>query len=214
MLEQPSYYAIIPANVRYADITPNAKLLYGEITALSNKNGYCYAGNEYFSSLYKVRARTITSWIKELIDNISSQTVEIFKDCGVPDSENTEIITLTPGTYEIAGETVTVKECGMLPLHFVSRKTGHNYVSEFKPYDFRYWYDKKAGMITPIITSTFKAEGFTPILTSGNMDDKGSWHKVLACGEKIYNGKKYIICQVDLRCENPVAKRFLRNINK
>jgi hypothetical protein len=69
MLEQPSYYAIIPANVRYADITPNAKLLYGEITALSNKNGCCSASNEYFSSLYKVSTRTITSWIKELIDN-------------------------------------------------------------------------------------------------------------------------------------------------
>lgn len=69
MTEQPNYYAIIPADVRYADITPNAKLLYGEITALSNKSGYCNASNEYFSSLYRVSARTITSWIKELIDN-------------------------------------------------------------------------------------------------------------------------------------------------
>ena len=33
MNETPNYYAIIPANVRYADLKPNAKLLYGEITA-------------------------------------------------------------------------------------------------------------------------------------------------------------------------------------
>ena len=31
----PSYYAIIPASVRYSDIIPNAKLLFGEITALA-----------------------------------------------------------------------------------------------------------------------------------------------------------------------------------
>ena len=64
-----SYYAIIPANVRYDEnITPNAKLLYGEITALCNEKGYCWATNTYFSELYKVSKRTITDWIKQLIN--------------------------------------------------------------------------------------------------------------------------------------------------
>lgn len=69
MGERPSYFAIINANVRYdSELTPNAKLLYGEITALSNKYGFCIATNEYFSKLYNVSTRTITEWIRKLED--------------------------------------------------------------------------------------------------------------------------------------------------
>lgn len=63
----PSYIAIISADVRYdSSLTPNAKLLYGEITALSNVKGYCFATNKYFASLYNVSERTITEWVSKL----------------------------------------------------------------------------------------------------------------------------------------------------
>ena len=65
-MNKPNYYAIIPADVRYSNLKPNAKLLYGEITALSGKLGYCYATNNYFAELYGVSKNTISGWISDL----------------------------------------------------------------------------------------------------------------------------------------------------
>ena len=69
MIEKPNYYAVIPANVRYArGITPNAKLLYAEITALCNMNGKCNASTQYFADLYEVSKTSIQKWLKCLED--------------------------------------------------------------------------------------------------------------------------------------------------
>jgi len=69
MEQQPNYYGILPAHVRYdTDLPANARLLYAEITALSNKEGYCWATNSYFSKLYKVDVCTVSRWIKKLVE--------------------------------------------------------------------------------------------------------------------------------------------------
>ena len=65
--EKPNYYAIIPAEIRYDDnLTPNEKILYGEITALTNQNGECWATNSYFSNLYKVEIPSVSRWLRHL----------------------------------------------------------------------------------------------------------------------------------------------------
>lgn len=65
--EQPNYYAITPATVRYDNNLKSVeKLLYGEITALANKNGYCYAKNKYFADLYNVTSVSVSRWISHL----------------------------------------------------------------------------------------------------------------------------------------------------
>lgn len=70
MENKKSYYAIIPADVRYCtSLCANAKLLYGEITALCNEKGYCWASNEYFAKLYEVHKNTISKWISALKAN-------------------------------------------------------------------------------------------------------------------------------------------------
>jgi len=76
-----NYYAIIPANVRYdKDLSPNAKLLYGEITALSNEQGYCWATNSYFANLYNVTNRAISRWIAQLMEKGYISSVVTYKN--------------------------------------------------------------------------------------------------------------------------------------
>ena len=80
MKEQPNYYAIISAEVRYDEnLTANAKLLYAEITALLNMNGECFATNKYFSTLYKKSIVTISKWISELVSNGYVSTYYTYK---------------------------------------------------------------------------------------------------------------------------------------
>lgn len=63
----PNYYAVIPASVRYDNtLSASEKLLYAEISALSNKNGFCHAKNTYFADLFNVDKRTVQRWFEKL----------------------------------------------------------------------------------------------------------------------------------------------------
>lgn len=67
MKQQPTYYAILTANVRYDNrLTLMQKIMHAEITALSNKNGYCSAGNKYFADLYECSTSTISKSVSKL----------------------------------------------------------------------------------------------------------------------------------------------------
>lgn len=66
----PTYYAVLSADVRYSlNLSAQEKLLFAEITALSNKEGFCTAGNPYFSKLYSLSPNTVSRQIKNLEDN-------------------------------------------------------------------------------------------------------------------------------------------------
>lgn len=64
---KPSYWAVLPAAVRYDPKLPaSAKLLYAEISSLTEAKGYCYASNEYFLALYGMAERTLQRHLKAL----------------------------------------------------------------------------------------------------------------------------------------------------
>ena len=97
-MEEPNYYAIIPADVRYdKELKDKAKLLYGEICALSNKNGCCFASNSYFAQLYGVTNTTISLLVKELIDKGYLQSEIVYKD-GTKEIEH-RYLTIIKGGY-------------------------------------------------------------------------------------------------------------------
>lgn len=121
------------------------------------------------------------------------------------------LLELPPGEHVLAGDIVHVKPCGMLPVHFVGRNTGHAVVDGFEPEDFRLWYDASQRLIAPLLETTFEADGWSPIVTSGNTKPQGGWGPALAAAERAVGNGKLRICQVKLldRVEtNPVAMRF------
>ena len=77
---QISYYSVIPATVRYdKNLKASEKLLYGEITSLTNKMGYCFATNKYFANLYNCDPHTVSRWISHL-ESSGYICIEIIRD--------------------------------------------------------------------------------------------------------------------------------------
>ena len=77
---QISYYSVIPATVRYdTNLKASEKLLYGEITSLTNKKGFCYAKNKYFANLYECDPHTVSRWISHL-EKLGYIQIELIRD--------------------------------------------------------------------------------------------------------------------------------------
>lgn len=80
MVEQPSFYSIMPANLRYDERLSSAeKIFYSEITCRTNALGYCFTSNSTFAELYKKDVRTITRWVTHL-NELGYIKLELVKD--------------------------------------------------------------------------------------------------------------------------------------
>ena len=77
---KPSYWAVLPACVRYdASLPPNAKLLYAEISALCDDVGYCFASNDYFAGNFELNAKSIQRLLKTLAER-RYISIEVVRD--------------------------------------------------------------------------------------------------------------------------------------
>ena len=150
-MEKPNYYAIIPAEVRYSNLKPNAKLLYGEITALSNKTGYCFASNNYFAELYGVSKNTVSRWIADLKrlgfitiqiernsnKQITKRIIGIYKNVDTPIDEKVKGNTTSINT---TSNNIYIKE------KFVNEVMSFDYPNDMLEDFINYWTEGKKKM--------------------------------------------------------------------
>lgn len=61
-----SYYMNIPAKVWDSELNAKAILMYGHITVLANKEGYCYSGNAYFEKVLNISTSSTSRYMNEL----------------------------------------------------------------------------------------------------------------------------------------------------
>ena len=99
-------------------------------------------------------------------------------------------------------------------MDFVCINEDHEISKIFEPNDFKMWYKKDDDRISHFADKVFYADGFTPILLSADLNEDNGltshWINATVVGEKIYEGKRYIINLVDIRPENPIAQRFYK----
>jgi len=78
-----SYYCVIPWKILTDKaISSSAKLLYGEISALSNKEGYCWASNSYLSKIIGIKSPTRISVLLRKLKEANYVSLEINKSDG------------------------------------------------------------------------------------------------------------------------------------
>lgn len=77
---KPGYWAVLPARVRYDEELPaNAKLLYAEISAMSDATGFCWATNGYLAQLFGLEKDSIYRLLAKLAQK-EYITVEVVRD--------------------------------------------------------------------------------------------------------------------------------------
>lgn len=130
----PGYYAVIPASVRYDDAIPaNAKLLYGEISALVGAQGYCHASNQYFAKLYGMAEDTITRLISKL-EGAGYIVRELERDAeGQIVRRKLYLNVSTPGEHPVGFLSGTLPDKKSVPSRIKSRIDNNNIYTPLSP---------------------------------------------------------------------------------
>jgi hypothetical protein len=118
---------------------------------------------------------------------------------------------LPEGVHPVAGDAIEVRPCGFGPVDFVSRATGHPFVEGFEPDDFRFWHDAPSGRIEPLLSATFQAPGWSPVLLSGEAGWSAGARPALAVAERPLGRGRIMLCQIALAGRvqtNPAAWHF------
>lgn len=79
----PGYTALLPPRVRYdKELPASAKLLYAEISAMSDVTGFCWASNRYLGALMGLSKRSVSDLVAKLQDQDYIQILVIKSEAG------------------------------------------------------------------------------------------------------------------------------------
>lgn len=125
------------------------------------------------------------------------------------------LLEIPEGELQVAGSRVRFETAGMESRHFVAREPSHPLVADFRPNDFRFWFDPALDRPAPLLNTLFFAdESWAPILRTGQGGWGREWEPALAAAEKAYGNGRFILCQVTLagRLINPGARIFAERV--
>ena len=156
------------------------------------------------------------------IDQLASAQVILIDDLALYSKHEAEItasvrngarcvfLGVQEGTHRLVGDEIEFFRCTSNPVHFVSRDTGHPLVEGLEPNSVKFWFDEDIGYVSPLVHTTFRAEGWKSAYFSGSGGWATSWGPVHAVASKRDGEGCWIICQLDLHNRiktNPVAAR-------
>ena len=110
------------------NLKANEKLLYAQISALTNGLGYCFASNGYFAGKNKTKKRAISSWISSLskagylsieYDESGTRCIFINENSAVPYKDG-------GSSKRLGGCSKKTRGCGSKRLGGVVQKDYHN----------------------------------------------------------------------------------------
>ena len=120
MSEKPNYYAVIPADVRYSKkLNPMERLLYAEITCLTNFKGYCWASNAYFGKLFDRNPKSISRNLQNLSLHNFIKIYLVKNDAKNVDQRMISLVSNIPKSAKIPPP----QKCGTPPLKNVEDNT-------------------------------------------------------------------------------------------
>ena len=128
------------------------------------------------------------------------------------------IFNLPVGKYALSDSDIEVIPTFMGQYYFVSTTTEHPFIKDFKPEDFKFWYNSEKQTISPILGSMILADDWNMILKTGigtRVNSLGFVDFRHAVAEKRQGKGSVIISQLDfdnMLDFNPVAVEFLQKL--
>ena len=203
MENKKNYFAIIPAPVRYCKkLKANEKLMFGELTALTNEKGFCYASNDYFANLYGVSKTSVSKWISSLEKNKFIRVKMIYqKDTKQIKERRIYISTLLKKT------SIPIEEKLNTPIEEKLKVNIYNNINNIKDNNSTKFEKRQYSQITQKAFSHF-ANLFPEKYRPKTQLQKNKW---LDCLEKIQKIDKYNLREVYNVAKNLRQDEFWQN---